>query len=614
MYFKLLGTLRVQHDGERVDLGGLRQQRLLVMLLLNAGKVVSADRLLEAMWDGEPPVTARRQLHNAVAALRRSLGAAKHIVVKDGPGYRVTVDAQDVDAHRFTGMVAAASAAAAVGRTAAAAEHLEAALALWDGPALSGLNSPVFEIVAARFEENRLTATERLIGLRLDGGEAAAVVPQLGELVSRHPLREETRKLLMLALHRCGRTADALNAYEQGRRLLRDELGVDPGASLRELYERILRDDLPEPPAEPAEAAPAPSRSFLPYDTAHFTGRAEELRFLAASRSAGTALSILAIDGMAGVGKTTLAVRLAHQLAQGFPDGHLFLDLQGHTAGQEPLEPAAALERLLLDFGLPPEQIPREADQRAARWRAVVAERRVLVVLDNALDAQQVRPLLPGTGKAQVILTSRRRLAGLDGVTSRSLDVFPAADAAALFTRIAGPERTAHRPDAVAEVVARCGNLPLAVGIAAWRFHNRQAWSLDDLVFRLRDPAKRLTELRLGDRSVASQFEVSYRKLTAGQRRLFRILGATAHPGEEFDAGTAALLVNQQAAEAERALEELFDAHLLRQRTAGQYHFHELVQEHARAKAEEPDLDDALLKTFGRTTLPAVTELECSFG
>ncbi|VVJ16208.1 Transcriptional regulator [Amycolatopsis camponoti] len=604
MYFELLGTLRVQRDGERVDLGGLRQQRLLAMLLLSANRVVGADRLLEAMWDGEPPVTARRQLHNAVAALRRSFGTAKHILVKDGPGYRITVDPQDVDAHRFTRMVAAASAAASAGRATAAAEHLEAALALWTGPALSGLNNPVFEIVAARFEENRLTATERLIGLRLDGGEASALVPQLGELVSRHPLREGTRKLLMLALHRCGRTADALNAYEQGRRMLRDELGVDPGASIRELYERILRDDLPKRRPEPA-----PGRSFLPYDTAHFTGRAEELRFLSVSRPAGTALSILAIDGMGGVGKTTLAVRLAHQLAHRFPDGHLYIDLHGHTAGQEPLDPDAALERLLLDFGLAPDRIPRDSRQRAARWRAEVAERRVLVVLDNALDARQVRPLLPGTGKAQVIITSRRRLAGLDGVTSRSLDVFPPPDAAALFTRIAGPERTAAWPDVVAEVVALCGHLPLAVAIAACRFHNRPAWSLDDLAFRLRDRGTRLAELSLEDRSVEARLEVSYERLPAGQRRLFRALGA--FDGEELDAADAALLLGQPVPEAERLLEELFDAHVLRQRAAGRYHFHDLVREHARAKAEE---HATLLTTFGRTTLHAVDELECSVG
>jgi DNA-binding SARP family transcriptional activator len=617
VYFKLLGSLRVQRDGDRVDLGGLRQQRLLVALLLNADKVVSADRLLEAMWDGEPPVTARRQLHNAVAALRRSFAAAKHIVVKDGPGYRIQVDPQDIDAHRFTAMVSAASAAAAAGRAAAAAELLEAALALWEGPALSGLHNPVFEIAAARFEENRLSATERLIGLRLDGGEAAALVPQLGELVSQHPLREQTRQLQMLALHRCGRKADALTTYEQCRRLLRDELGVDPGASLRDLYERILRDDLPRP-RQPATAAPAAehrNRSFLPYDTAHFTGRAEELRFLAGRPAAGTALSILALDGMAGVGKTTLAVRLAHQLAHRFPDGHLFVDLHGHTADQEPLGPDAALERLLLDFGLPPARIPHDSRQRAARWRAELAERRVLVVLDNALDARQIRPLLPGTGKALVIVTSQRRLAGLDGVTSRSLDVFSPDEAAALFTRIAGLGRTGNRPEAVAEVVALCGFLPLAVNIAASRFHNRPAWTIDHLVLRLRDRARRLAELSSGDRSVASQLEVSYRKLSPAQRRLVRVLGSTTHPGEEFDAGTAALLLNQPVPDAERLLEELFDAHAVRQRAAGRYHFHELAQDHARTKVDEWEPEDAVLATFGRTTLQPVTKLECgSFG
>jgi DNA-binding SARP family transcriptional activator len=617
VYFKVLGTLRVQRDGERVDLGGLRQQRLLVMLLLNADKVVSADRLLEAMWDGEPPVTARRQLHNAVAALRRSFAAAKHLVVKDGPGYRIHVDQQDIDAHRFTTMVASASAAAAAGRTAAAVELLETALALWEGPALSGLNSSVFEIVAARFEENRLSATERLIGLRLDGGDAAALVPQLGELVSQHPLREETRKLLMLALHRCGRKADALTTYEQCRRMLRDELGVDPGASLRELYERILRDDRPRTASPaPSRAAEHSNRSFLPYDTAHFTGRAEELRFLTGCRSAaGTALSILAVDGMPGVGKTTLAVRLAHQLAHRFPDGHLFVDLHGHTADQEPLGTDAALERLLLDFGVARDQIPHDSRHRAARWRAELAERRVLVVLDNALDARQIRPLLPGTGKALVIVTSQRRLAGLDGVTSRSLDVFSPAEAAALFTRIAGLGRTGSRPDAVAEIVALCGFLPLAISIAASRFHNRPAWTLEHLVVRLRDRAKRLGVLSLDDRSVAAQFEASYRKLSAGQRKLFRVLGGTTHPGEEFDAGTAALLLNQPVPDAERLLEELFDAHLVRQRTAGRYHFHDLVQDHARGKVDELDPGDGLRTTFGRTTLASVTRLEVgSFG
>lgn len=609
MYFQLLGTLKVQRDGSRVDLGGLRQQRLLVTLLLDANRVVSADRLIEAMWEGEPPATARRQLHNAVASIRRSFASAKYVIVKDGPGYRIQVDPQDIDVHRFTTMIAGAATAAAGGRTTAAIELLEGGLDLWEGPALSGLNSPILEIVAAKLEEKRLSATEQLIALRLDGGEAAAQVAQLGELVSQNPLREQTRRLLMLALHHSGRKADALTVYEQGRRLLRDEIGVDPGVGLRELYERILRDDLPLPEQKPESAGqpddagqpevrPAhvavtgANRSFLPYDTAHFTGRVDELRLLTMPRQVtGTALGIVAIDGMAGVGKTTLAVRLAHQLAHQYPDGQLFIDLHGNTHDQDPLEPAVALERLLLDFGLPPEQIPADSTQRAARWRAEVAERRVLVVLDNAHDARQIRPLLPGTGKAQVIITSQRRIAGIDGVTFRSLDVFSPADAAALFNKIAGADRTEHRQDAVAEVVALCGYLPLAVSIAASRFHNRPAWDLDHLIFRLRDERQRLAELSHGDRCVAIPFEVSYRNLTPDQRRLFCVLGFATEAGEEFDANTAAALLDMSVLEAEPLLEELFDAHMLRQRTAGHYLFHDLLREHARTKAaSEPAL------------------------
>jgi hypothetical protein len=214
------------------------------------------------------------------------------------------------------------------------------------------------------------------------------------------------------------------------------------------------------------------------------------------------------------------------------------------------------------------------------------------VVLDNALDAQQIRPLLPGSGEALVVITSRRRLAGLDGMTSCSLDVFSAADAVALFHRIAGVERTGQQPDAVAEIVALCGFLPLAVSIAASRFHNRPAWSLEHLIFRLRDARRRLTELSIGDRSLSALFDVSFRNLPTELRRLFCVLGFVAHPDEEFDAGTVAAMMNISVFEADRLLEELFDAHLVRQRTAGRYHFHELVREHACAKAEaELDVD-----------------------
>lgn len=612
MYFELLGNLRAQHDGP-VDIGGLRQQKLLVVLLLEPDRVVTADRLIEAVWDDRPPATVRRQLHNAVSGLRRSFGSAKSMILKDGPGYRLDVPPQDVDAHRFVSLVGQATAAAAEKQSAQAINLLEQGLTLWKGPALSGLNGSVLDIIAASLEEKRLGATEQLLELRLRSGEPGGVlVPQLGVLVSQNPLREETRRLLMLALLASGRKADALTAYEQGRRLLRAEMGVEPSLELRRLYEQILRDDpaalagrrdaaasAPAARPRPVEVVHPPSkplsgRSFLPYHTAHFIGRAEELRSLAVPcPAAETALRIVAVDGMAGAGKTTLALRLAHQLAPNYPGGQLFIDMQGHTPGQEPLEPEAALERLLLDFGLRPEEIPVDARQRSARWRAEVAERGVLVVLDDVLDVRQIRPLLPGTGKAQVIITSRRRLVGLDGATFCSLDMMPEADAVELFTRIAGAGRVGGQPKAVAEVVALCAKLPLAVSIAASRFHSRPAWTLTDLIARLRDDRTRLREFSLGERDLSALFAASYRHLSPEQRRLLCVLGLAHVPGEQFDAGAAAALANISVPEADRLLEELFDVHLLRQSAAGRYHFHELLRQYALTQvATELQLSD----------------------
>ncbi len=609
MYFELLGNLRAQHDGP-VDIGGVRQQKLLVVLLHQPGRVVTADRLIEAVWDDRPPATVRRQLHNAVSGLRRSFGPAKSMILKDGPGYRVDVCSQDVDAHRFVNLVGQAGAAAAERQSTRAIDLLEQGLALWKGPALSGLSGSVLDIIAASLEEKRLCATEQLLELRLKGGEpGAVVVPRLGELVSQHPLREETRRLLMLALLASGRKADALTAYEQGRRLLRAEIGVEPSLELRRLYEQILRDDpaamaelhgvtgaAPAARQRPVELrqppAPAASgRALLPYHSAHFIGRAEELRSLGVPGPAtGTALRIVAIDGMAGTGKTTLAVRLAHQLSPGYPGGQFLLDLQAHAPDQQPLTPETALERLLLEFGLRQEEIPAGLQPRAARWRAEVADRGVLVVLDDVLDVRQIRPLLPGTGKAQVIITSRRRLVGLDGATSCSLDLMPDTDAVELFTRIVGARRVVGQSDAVAEVVALCAKLPLAVSIAAGRLRSRPAWTLTDLIHRLRDDRTRLRELSLGGHDLPALFEASYRHLSPQQQRLLGVLGLIHVPDEEFGAADAAALANLSVPEADRLLEELFDVHLLRQNTAGRYHFHELVWQHARGRTvAEPD-------------------------
>ncbi|WP_405015698.1 tetratricopeptide repeat protein [Kitasatospora sp. NBC_00070] len=604
---EVLGPLRVHLGGRRLDLNGPRQERLLAVLVLDADRVVPFDTLVDALWDDDPPDTARRQVHNAIAALRRCLGPLRRLIRTESRGYRAELSSvpdghERVDAHRFRALVRSAETARATGRRAEAVATLTEALALWEGPALAGLDGRAVRIAADKLDEKRLTAMERLFDLRLDGDDAGALVPGLSELVATHPLRDPFRRQLMLALHRSGRQADALEVYAQGRDLLAADLGLDTRAELRLLHEQILRCDpaLDRPaaveqttPAEPGRVGDsvfrAHQRRFLPYDVTDFTGRGDELDRLVrlAGRDRNATLVVTAVDGMAGIGKTTLVVRVAHALADRYPDGQLFIDLHGHTPGQEPITPAAALDRLLRYLGVSPEGIPDGLDQRAAAWRAALADQRVLVVLDNALDAGHVRPLLPGTGHALVLITSRRRLAALDSAVNLSLEVLAPEDAVDLFVRIVGADRTADQAAAVADVVELCGCLPLAIRIAASRLRHRSAWSVAHLAHRLRDRQRRLAELVAGDLSVAAAFEVSYVQLGAPQQRLFRLLGL--HPGRDFDAVSAAVLTGSTVAEAEVLLEELFDTHLLSQHTVGRYYFHDLIRQYALTKAEHQE-------------------------
>lgn len=577
--FRLLGTLEVRVGGRRAPLGGARQEKLLAALLLDPDRVVTTQRLIDVLWDEDPPDTARKQVHNAIASVRRVLGPARDVLVTDGVGYRVDVEPEQVDVHRFRQAVEVAGLRAGRGEPGAAAEALADALGLWRGPALAGLSGHVLEAAAATLDEQRLAAREALLRLRLDQGEAAALVPELLGLVGEHPLREGLAGLLVLALHRAGRHGEALRAYERTRSLLAAELGVDPSPELRELHERVLRHD-------PDVAAPRPAHvpSQLPHDIADFTGRVPEVdRLLAlASANRGTAVVITALDGMAGVGKTTLAVRAAHLLAGEYPDGQVFLDLHGFTPGQEPVSAATALDFLLRSVGVPPEQVPEDLDERAGRWRSVLAGRRVLVLLDNALDSAQLRPLLPGSAGACVLATSRRRLSGVDGATTLSVDVLPDDDACDLFTSVVG---TPVDREEVAEVVSLCGFLPLAIRIAASRLRSRPHWTVADLVRRLRDERRRLTELASGDRSVLAAFTVSYQHLDARQRRAFRLLGL--HPGPLFDAHSAAALLDAGVDETEQLLEDLLDVHLLVGHVDGRYRFHDLLRHHARMLAEQ---------------------------
>ncbi|MER6380853.1 BTAD domain-containing putative transcriptional regulator [Streptomyces sp. NPDC001127] len=604
--FNILGTLEVWAGQTLLRFGGAIQERVLVTLLLEPGKAVPVSRLVEAAWDEEPPTSAEHQVRKAVSELRRRIPGGACAVVTDDYGYRVQLGDGRLDLDEFADLLRTARAAADANRTAEAVSVLRRALALWRGPVLAGRGGRIIEAAATAWEERRLTAAEQYFELRLAQGAAPELVGDLRDLVSRHPLRETLRGQLMLALYRSGRGAEALEEYAAARSLLAEELGIDPGAPLMRLHEGILRED-PElaPPAtapQPAQATAAttvppaaPLTSVaepgpvdrgvctLPYDVTDFTGRDDKLRLLLAKarEPGGEGTRILALDGMGGSGKTTLAVRAAHRLADHYPDGQHFLDLRGFTPGEEPLRPAVALESLLRSLGVPDEQIPEGTGARTALWRVTVARKRVLILLDNAADPSQVIPLLPASSGCLVLITSRGRLVDLDGAEWIGLGMLTAAESATLLAETLGAERTAAEPDAVAELGELCGRLPLALRIAAARLRNRPRWTVAHLVERLSHETRRLEELSTGRRSVTATLELSYQALSASVRSGFRLLGQ--HPGTEIDVWSAAALAGTTVQEAEDLLEHLLDAHMLQQHTLGLYSFHDLVRSFARS-------------------------------
>ncbi|WP_436498458.1 BTAD domain-containing putative transcriptional regulator [Actinokineospora sp. HUAS TT18] len=587
MKYRILGPLEVVSAGGLPEPSGERQQKLLALLLVNANSVVSFTRLVDELWD-DPPQTAKRQVYNSAAALRRVLADD---LATSTVGYQLDVAPGDLDADVFRADVAAAETAAAEGRTMDAVRLLQRALAVWRGPALDGLDTAMLCRAADGLREERLIATERLARLRLDLGEVGSLLGDLAPLVAEHPLRESLRATLMMALCRAGRSADALTVFEDGRKVLAEELGADPGVELRRLHGKILRgDDRPKPA----------SGSFLPYDCSDFTGRKSEIRRLVAAIAEvpDRAPAIVAIDGMGGVGKTTLALHVAHQLASAYPDGQYFVDLRGFTLDDERVAPAVALEALLGQVGVAPEAIPTSLDARRDLWRSKIAGQRVVVVLDNAADAAHVRPLLPGAPGSVAIITSRRQLLALEGAVPLSLAALPAADAGELFTLIAGPRRVEAEAAARAEVVELCGRLPLAIRIAASRLRHRPGWTVSHLADQLRDTCRRARTLTVDDRSVAGVLGWSYQHLSPVQQRVFRLLSLA--PGPDIDAYAAAAVADLPLADAEQALEDLVDCNLLDQRTANRYLMHDLLKDCGRALAESADTAADLTAARGR--------------
>ncbi len=578
MRFSLLGPVQVTVAGR--PLGGIapRHRAVLAYLLLDAGRVISMDKLIDAVWGLDRPDTARSQIHAAVTALRRAFRAAGvDGVVETRPGGYVALPGPgQLDLQEFTDLVAAG--------------RFRDALGLWHGDALADVQAHYAVAARARWEDRRLTAVERLVQAELDAGHHSRILDELAGHVAAQPLRERLVGQLMVALHRSGRQADALAAGRSYRTALAEEQGLDPGPAFVEI-EGAVRADAPAPRAD------APARSnFLPYDLPDFAGRTTELdRLVTGHRN-----TIVTLDGMAGIGKTTLAVHAAHRLADRFPDGQLFIDLRANTAGTDPLSASAALEVLLRQLGHT--EVPATEAERSARWRAELARRRVVAVLDNAADGAHVRPLLSGGGAGSLLMiTSRRRLVDLDGAHALSVDVLSHDDAVALFDGIVG-RRAADDPAAVRDVLERCGYLPLAIRICAARLQHRPRWAVSDLVGRLR-----LAEFATPERSVAAAFTVSYEQLTAGEQRMFRLLGLA--PGRDIEPHAAAALAGVSAVEAEDLLESLLDAHMVQQREPHRYVLHDLLREHARLLAADDDALMRLLVHYLHRSRSAVNQL-----
>lgn len=594
--FSVLGPVRAW-DGETALSSGSPQQRaVLAALLLRQGETVTATELIDALWGNEPPSQALAAVRTYASRLRKVLGPK--VLVSESGGYAIWVPEGALDVMVAQDLTAAAERAKSAGDLPFASELLGRALALWEGEALAGVPGTYAETQRSRLEEWRLQLREARLDMELARGHHAEAVSELTALTAAHPLRERLRELLMLALYRSGRQAEALAVYADTRRLLAEELGMDPSPGLSQLQQRILRADLDlaEPPAptgepvtsltvEPTVSPYLPAQ--LPATVTDFTGRASLVTELgdALASAEGRAMTVSALAGIGGVGKTALAVHVARKARASFPGGQLYVDLQG--GGPSPVEPGSVLGSFLRALGTPDSAIPDSLEERAALYRSALDGRRVLVLLDNARDAAQVRPLLPGSEGCAALVTSRVRMYDLAGAHLVDLDVMAPEEALVLFTKIVGEERVASEREAASEVVAACGLLPLAIRIAASRLAARRTWTVAVLAAKLADEHRRLGELQAGDLAVRAAFEFGYGQLRSAQARAFRLLSLADGPG--ISVAAAAAMLELSAEETEYLLESLVDTSLLDSVAPGRYRYHDLVRLYARARAEQDE-------------------------
>ncbi|WP_282795617.1 BTAD domain-containing putative transcriptional regulator [Streptomyces sp. CC224B] len=587
--FSVLGPVRARLGDAQLSTGSPQQQALLAALLLRNRRTATASELIDAIWGEEPPSQALAAIRTYASRLRKVLPPGT--LVSESGGYAVRIADGALDLTEAEALWTQAERARAHGELCEARALVNEALSLWDGEPLANVPGPYAEAQRTRLEEWRLQLVEARLDMDLEQGRHPESVSELTALTAAHPLRERLRELLMLALYRSGRQAEALAVYADTRRLLADELGVDPRPGLQELQQRILQADpaLAEPAAPAAEPAAGIVRpAQLPATVQDFTGRVSFVKELSdiLSTAEGRVMAVSALAGIGGVGKTALAVHVAHAARPHFPDGQLYVDLQG--AGPRVAEPETVLGAFLRALGTADSAIPDTLEERAALFRSVLDGRRVLVLLDNARDAAQVRPLLPGTEGCAALVTSRTRMVDLAGAHLVDLDVMSPDEALQLFTKIVGEERVASERKAALDVVAACGFLPLAIRIAASRLASRRTWTVSTLAAKLADERRRLDELQAGDLAVAATFELGYGQLEPAQARAFRLLGLA--DGPDISLTAAAAMLDLPVEDTEDLLESLVDTSLLESAAPGRYRYHDLVRLYARACAERDEL------------------------
>jgi DNA-binding SARP family transcriptional activator/tetratricopeptide (TPR) repeat protein len=603
--FRVLGPLDVAVDGRSLDVGGVRQQTVLACLLLDPNRTVSVGRLMEAIYGEDPPPTSRTQVQISISSLRRRFAGAGSldIIVTQPQGYAIHVADGELDASRFDRLIHQARAARAGARLAEAVSSYRAALSLWRGPALDGIPSRLVQATVELLAERRITANEDCIELELDLGRHYEVVGELAHLVDEHPLRERLRAQLMIALYRSGRQAEALQVYRLARQTMIDELGIEPDERLQRLEQSILVSDpalnMPAGRAALVEVSPVgdlPATAempavprLLPTDMADFTGRDIEIDTIewhlvhSAEDSSRLAVPIVVIVGMPGIGKSSMVVHASHRVAERFPDGQLFADLHGGSSRQ--VSPMQVLERFIRGLGVPGTAIPEGLDERAELYRALLADRRILVVLDDAAGESQVLPLLPGAAGCSVLITSRSRLAGLPGVKHVPVEVFDSRQSLSLLSQIAGAERVQSDPQAAETLAELCGHLPLALRIAGARLSARPHWSVEQLTQRLEDETRRLDELMHGNLGIRATISLIHESVGEKAKKLFRRLAILDTP--LFSGWVGAALLDISLTESEDLLDELTDAQLIEATDVGggvrgHYRFHDLIRLFAR--------------------------------